>query len=128
MNELKIHDIKDIVEVPDISIYLFYGLIIFGAILVVIFIYFVYRYFKNKKPNIRKEYLAILNDIDLNDTKNSAYIITKYGLLIANSVREKELIGQLIEELESYKYKKDINQFDEKTKQSFKNFMECLDV
>ncbi len=128
MNELKIHDIKDIVEVPDISIYLFYGLIVFGAILVVIFIYFVYRYFKNKKPNIRKEYLAILNDIDLNDTKNSAYIITKYGILIANSVREKELIGQLVEELESYKYKKDINQFDEKTKQSFKNFMECLDV
>ena len=59
MNEIKIHDIKGIVEVPDFSIYFYYGLIACGVILVFILIYFIYSYIVNKKPNIRKEYLKV---------------------------------------------------------------------
>jgi len=122
------NDIKGLVEVPDNSIYLYYGLILFGVILVFILLYFIYKFIVNKKSDVRKEYLKVLNNINLDDTKHSAYIITKYGLLIASSEKEKQLINKLIEDLENYKYKKDIEKFNDKIKISFKNFMDNLDV
>ncbi len=128
MNELKIHDIKELVEVPDISFYIYYGLISLGVIICCIFIYFAYKFIINKKTNIRKEYLSILQNINLEDTKHSAYIITKYGHKIAIHEREKQLLEDLIVQLEIYKYKKDVPKFSDEVKTSFGIFMDSLDV
>jgi len=131
MNEtLKIHDIKGLVEVPDYSIYIYYGLIAGAIFLVCLILYLIYSYFRNKKQNIRKVYFAKLQAIDFeqNSSKQNAYEITKYGQLLAITTREQQLLNDLICSLESYKYKKEVESFDDKTKALYDRFMEALDV
>ncbi len=128
MNEIKIHDIKDIVEVPDVTFYIYYGLIILAFIALCLVIYFIYKFIKNRKINIRKEYFKILEELDLNNSKNSAYQITKYGHLLARNDREKQLFNDLLSELEVYKYKINVPEFHDDTKALFDVFMDSLDV
>ena len=131
MNEtIKIHDIKGLIEVPDYSIYIYYGLII-GAILLLCLIgYLIYKFYQNKKQNIRKEYLSKLKAIDfkLNSSKQNAYEITKYGQLLAIDDREVQLLNDLVQNLETYKYKKNVDNFDNETKALYDRFIESLDV
>ena len=57
MNEniaLKIHDIKDIVKIPDNSVFIYFGLILLSFIVALSIIIFIIKYFKNKKVNKRK--------------------------------------------------------------------------
>lgn len=125
---LKLHDIKDIVEIPDNS-FLFLVLIsIFCFILLIILIVFVTRMIKRKKPNRRKEYLSNLKNIDFSNSKKSAYEISKYSRLLAKTPREIKLANELIEELDKYKYKKEVDKIDDNIKAKLSIFMESLDV
>jgi len=105
-NQLQINDIKTIVEIPDFSIYLYYGLIIISFCIVLALIYFVYNYFKSKKHSPEKEYLSILKNIDLKNQKKSAYTISKYGRLLVKDERQQRLFEELHHSLEEFKYKK----------------------
>jgi hypothetical protein len=87
-----------------------------------------YKIFKRKKPNKRKKYLEILQKLNLENTKKSAYDITKYGILIAQTPEEKQLIKKLIMKLEAYKYKKYVKPFDDEIKTTFNIFMDSLNV
>ncbi len=127
-NELKIHDIKDIVEIPDYSIFMFYSLIFLGLLILLLIILFIIRYFKNKKPNMRKEYFQILKDIDYSQSKSSAYTISRYIRLLAKNERENILADELIELLQEYKYKKDVKQIDDNIKAKLSIFMDVVDV
>jgi hypothetical protein len=126
--QIQINDIKDIVEIPDYSIYIFIAICIAAFIVIGLIIYFIYKYFSNKKYNKNKEYFAILKSLDLNNTKHSAYMITKYGTLLAKNPREKRLISSLNSQLEQYKYKKDVKPFDDDIKNQFDIFLDSLDV
>ena len=95
-------------------------------ILTIIFLFI--KYFKNRKVSDRKTYFNILKNIDFDDSKKAAYIITKYSRLIANNDREKKLANELIEELEFFKYKKNVKKIDKLTKAKYSTFMEILDV
>ena len=127
-NELKIHDIKDIVEIPDYSIFMFYSLIFLGLLVLLLIVLFIIRYFKNKKPNMRKEYFQILKDIDYSQSKSSAYTISRYIRLLAKNERENILADELIELLQEYKYKKDVKQIDDNIKAKLSIFMDVVDV
>jgi uncharacterized BrkB/YihY/UPF0761 family membrane protein len=64
--DVKLHDIKPIVDVPDHSYMLFVLLIIVSVLLFLALLYLLYRYFKNhKKVNIRKEHYKILDSLDM---------------------------------------------------------------
>jgi len=129
MNEqLKLHDIKSLETIPDISFYIFILLVVLGIALVCIILFFIYKYFKNKKPNKRKEYYQILKNLDLDDTKNAAYTITKYSRLLARNERELKISHELIEELEKYKYKKEVKPLSNEVKINFERFMDIIDV
>jgi amino acid permease len=128
MTEIKIHDIKGLVEVPDYSLYIFSLVTLFAVIIICFIIYYLYKFFRNKKQNIRKWYFKKLQDIDLNSSKQSAYDITKYGMLLARTPREKQLLNDLIEKLKFYKYKKDVPSIDDETKVLFDIFMDSIDV
>lgn len=69
MNDLKLHDIKALESIPDISFYIFILLIALGVAFVCIILFFIYRFFKNRKPNKRKEYFHILKTLDFNNSK-----------------------------------------------------------
>jgi len=128
MNEIKIHDIKELVEIPDFSLYIYMLLWILAIGAIFIFIILIYRYFYNKNRCKRKEYFKILKELDLNNAKNSAYEITKYARLLAQTQREKKLSEELIEELERFKYKKNVDTLDDDIKIIFGRFMDSVDV
>ena len=123
----KLHDIKELENIPDNSIFIFSILVFAGIILILTIIFLFIKYFKNRKVSDRKTYFNILKNIDFDDSKKAAYIITKYSRLIANNDREK-LANELIEELEFFKYKKNVKKIDKLTKAKYSTFMEILDV
>ncbi len=128
MNEIEIHDIKQLVDIPDFSLYIYLTLWILGVILFCIIVFLLFKYFKYRKKDKRKHYYKILKELDLNDSKNSAYIITKYARLLAISQRDKKLSSELIEELESFKYKKEVEPLSDEVKILFGRFMDNVDV
>lgn len=128
MNEIKIHDIKNLVEIPDISLYLYMLLWILGIAFIFILIFMIYRFFQNKYNNDRKKYYKVLEELDLKDSKQSAYTISKYVRLLAKNEREKRLANELIEELEKYKYKKEVKNLEDDVKIIFARFMDSVDV
>jgi len=126
---IDIHDIKPIVEIPDISIYFYYGLIVLLITLGSIVLFFIYKFFKPKKRSEEYKYYEILQNIDFKNTKKTAYDISKYGRLLAKDEREKRLILELIELLSIYKYKKETKStISNEIKTKFQIFMESIDV
>jgi hypothetical protein len=127
MNELKINGIKGLVSIPDISLYILLLIIVFSLVLIGLVIYLIYKFFKNKN-NPRKEYYQMLKDIDLSDTKKAAYTITLYAKKLVKDDRDKKLADELINLLDEYKYKKDVNKFGNDVKLKYDLFMENIDV
>lgn len=124
----KLHDIKELENIPDNSIFIFSFLIFICILILLIIVFFVIKFFRNKKQSDRKKYYKILQEIDFKDSKSSAYKITKYSRLLAINEREKRLCYELIAELEKFKYKKDVLEIDDSIKVKYSTFMDSLDV
>ncbi|MGE4383470.1 MAG: hypothetical protein AB7D41_09760 [Arcobacter sp.] len=124
----KLNDIKELEKIPDNSIFIFSFLIFLAILILTTLIFFLIKFFKNRKKSPRKIYFEILKNIDFSDSKKSAYVITKYSRLITTNEREKKLANELIEELEKYKYKKNVEKIDDTIKAKFLVFMDSLDV
>ncbi|MCF6331388.1 MAG: hypothetical protein L3I99_07585 [Sulfurimonas sp.] len=128
--EIKLHDIKTIVDVQEYSLYYFLGISLIALMLVCVIIFFSYRWFKNKNSyNQRKEYFKLLDTLDFSDTKKTAYAITLYGDLFKNdSDKHQQIFEKIITQLEQYKYKKNINKFDEEIIKNIKNYKDMINV
>ncbi len=126
MNDLKIHDIKPLVEVPDYSLYIFIFILLSLILLLIFFIYFLYKKFKNKKNNQQKNYIKKIKNIDLSESKMAAYEISKYITLIRKNEQQADLANELIKELTQYKYKKEVELFSETTLCLYKKFTDVL--
>ncbi len=124
----KLNDIKELEKIPDNSLFIFSALILLGFIFLLILIFFITKLIKNRKKNPRKIYFKILKNVDFSNSKKSAYTITKYSRLIVSNEREKKLAIELIESLEKYKYKKEVENIDNEIKAKFSIFMDSLDV
>ncbi|MGB3751457.1 MAG: hypothetical protein WA945_07805, partial [Arcobacteraceae bacterium] len=122
-------DIKPIVEIPDISIFIYYGLVCLVLMIICIGVYFFYTFLKPKEKSLESTWYENLQKTDLNDTKNAAYTISKYGQLLAKDERQIRLFEELNEELSSYKYKKNITkELSPNIKNKYRIFLETLDV
>lgn len=129
MEELKLHDIKGLVEIPDDSIYYFFGLMGLLTLTFIIAAIFLYKYLRRDKAlNLQKHYKEQLQTLNLESAKASAYLISHYGELLDKSPEQEELFSHLSEVLESYKYKKDVPNFDEKTQTQIQNFLDAMNV
>ena len=127
---IPIHDIKPIVEIPDNTIYLYYLTLFVGFVLIIGFVYIIYKLIFGKKE-ISKElqYFKKLQNLDLKDTKKSAYLISKYGRYLAKTDREKRLIDEIHHDLEQYKYKKVVKEdISIDIQNKFHIFLDSLDV
>ena len=124
----KLHDIKELEKIPDNSIFIFSILLFLTILILLIIIFFIVKLFKNRKKSDRKKYYEFLKNIDFNDSKKSAYEITKYARLLVSNEREKKLCEDLIEELEKYKYKKYVDHINNTIKIKYSVFMDSLDV
>lgn len=124
----KLHDIKELEKIPDYSIFILIFLVFLGILFCLLVLFFLIKFIKNKKNTPRKKYLKILKEIDFDDSKKSAYTLSKYARLLAINDREKKLANELIEELEKFKYKKNVGKIDNHIKAKYSIFMEFLDV
>jgi Tfp pilus assembly protein PilO len=113
--DIPLHDIKPILEVQEYSLYYFMALCLFGILLLSGLVYIFYKKMKAKKRfNIRQEHRKLLKNLDVKDTKNAAYSITLYGFTFKDdSPRHSEMYKNLSQRLEAYKYKKNVECFDE---------------
>ena len=124
----QLRDIKPLLEIPDNSFYLYWGLIGFGIFLGMMILFFAAKKFwENRKENLAKKYLSELKKIDWEDSKNSAYAATHYARLLATDERRKELFSQLEPLLEQYKYKKVVDEVDQDTLNQFNLFVKVAD-
>lgn len=126
--DIKLHDIKDLVQIPDNSIFIFALLVFVVLITVFLLVLFIIKLIKNRKKNLRKEYFKTLENLDFKEAKQAAYLITKYVRILAKSEREKKIAYELIEDLHEYKYKKEVKNISEKTKAKLSTFMDIVDV
>lgn len=128
MGELKLHDIKPLVEVPDNSL-LFFIITILGVVIVVSLIaWAVYRFVQRKREvNWQAFYLKALGEVDSSDSKIAAYKVTEYGQKLTKSAEQSVAFETLLEQLESYKYKKMVEDFDPKTKEMMDSFLKSFE-
>lgn len=115
--DIPLHDIKNIVDVDEYSLYYLLGGSLLALLLLTLFVYLIYALMNKKaKFNLRKENYKAINSLDLRDAKKSAYDITAYGATFKDdSPRHHEMYLNLTERLEVYKYKKEVNAFDDET-------------
>jgi len=124
----QLKDIKPLLEIPDNSIYLYWGLIIFGILLVLAIVFFAgKKFWENRKINLAKGYVEKLKAIDWKDTKKSAYDATHYARLLATDERRIELFSQLEPLLEQFKYKKEVEKVDQDTINRFNLYVQVAD-
>ena len=124
----QLRDIKPLLEIPDISYYIYWGLISFAGLLLLGILFFVAKKFwDNRKINLEKGYLEAIKKIDWKDTKMSAYEATHYARLLATDERRKELFSQLEPMLEAYKYKKEVDEIDTQTRNKFNLYVQVAD-
>jgi len=123
-----LRDIKPLLEIPDNSFYIYWGLIGFGVLLGLAVLFFVLkRVWQMRKANLAKEYLASLKAIDWQDAKSSAYQATHYARLLATDARREKLFEQLVPLLDQYKYKKEVDAVDEETLKYYNLFVQVAD-
>jgi len=135
MPELKLRDIKPLVEIPDYSLFFLVAIVIVGLFILVLILYFIVKYIKNRdKFNKKKEYLRLLKEVDLSDSKKAAYEITKYAQYFA-SLKDKsnpqlykheEIAHNLIARLSPYKYKKSVLNLDDEVISYYHLFVEVV--
>ncbi len=124
----QLRDIKPLLEIPDNSYYIYWGLIVFGTLLLLGILFFIAkRLWDNRKVNLAKGYLEKLKAIDWKDTKHSAYEATYYARLLAIDERRKKLFSQLEPMLEKYKYKKEVESVDVDTQNKFNLYVQVAD-
>ena len=128
--DIPLHDIKPIVEVQEYSLYYFTALSLIALFLVSALGYLLYKWFQKRNAfNLRKENYRLLRSLDLNNTKESAYLITSLGATFKDdSPRHKEMYENLINRLEEHKYKKEVGEFGKETLGYIELYKEMIDV
>ncbi len=123
--DIPIRDIKPLLPIPDISIYLFSAIVAISFLLITAAaIYGWHTWQKQRKKDPRIEWLNRLESIDYENPKKAAYIMTRYGRLLAEEKRQKEIMEQLLPRLQKYKYRRVVPSLDEETKRFMKLFIE----
>jgi len=122
---MEIYDIKPIEPIVD---YFFYLFVAFVIVLLLLTAVAIVAYFRNKKPNRKKEILQQLKQIDYSDAKKDAYTITTLAKELVVDEQMQQKYEQLLKMLQKYKYKKEVPPFDEKVKREFELFVGLADA
>jgi hypothetical protein len=126
--KLNLYDIKELSNIPDNSFYIFSLLTIIVFVILLSFL-ILYKIKKRKKEKtFRVQALEKLNNINLNDTKKSAYIISKYGRVLIQDERSKKLFDELFTSLEKYKYTQLVPRFEKDIFVKLQLFKESIGI
>lgn len=124
MEKLKLQGIKnlEIIEVNLLPYFLLFGIIF--VLLILALLLFLKRKKKRKKKAFAKQYLRELFIKNLSD-KEIAYDFTKYG---RKTVQEegKERFYKIVEQLESFKYKKEVPTINPQLQNEMKEYIKAI--
>jgi hypothetical protein len=128
-SNLALHDIKPLMQIPDNSLYLLIALILVGLVVLGVGGYFL-RYFLKNRNKVNQEiiFLEKLKNIDLTQTKESAYLISAYGNLSAKTYNSKNLLIKLNDKLEQHKYQKNVPNINKETQKLYFEFLESIEA
>ena len=128
MND-ELRDIKPLLEIADISYFIYVGLIFFvGMFLIVLFLLIGKRIWLTRKVNMKKVYFERLKNIDWKESKWAAYEVTFLGRFFLDSApRVEEIYLQLLVMLEPYKYRKKVPKIDEMTLNQYHLLVHVID-
>jgi len=128
--DIPLHDIKTIVEVQEYSMYYLLSIITLSIIVIGVLAYLLYKFIQKRNIyNQRKEHYKLLSSIDLSDTKKAAYALSLYGYTFAkDGERQTGMYQNISARLEQYKYKKDVEKFDEETLGYIELYKGMIDV
>jgi hypothetical protein len=108
-------DIKEIVSIPDYSAYLFTMIVIS---MLVIFYFIIKKVLRYKRVILPIEIAKKeLKNLDLSDSKTTAYKITKYGRILKD---------EDFSYLEKYKYKKVVIKFLKEDLKKIEGFLNAI--
>jgi hypothetical protein len=129
-DDIKIRDIKPLMEVPDQSFYIFMGVVVLSLIILIGGSYLFIRWYKRRKTqNLRKTTYQKLLYVDLKNPKKAAYEVTELGLFFReDSQRTQEMYDNLVARLERYKYKKEVEPIDMETQSYIELYQGMIDV
>jgi hypothetical protein len=118
----KLRDIKGIVEVSDFSMYYLVALSVLVLVCIIVLVYYLMQPKKRKKPTNKDNALSNLKNIDFKDAKDIAYT---FSLNIPYFINEnnQSKIEKVLEELEIFKYKKDVPQMQDDFKNEIKEII-----
>ncbi|HIE34576.1 MAG TPA: hypothetical protein EYP79_00050 [Campylobacterales bacterium] len=122
----KLRDIKPLVQIPDYSFYAYIIAILLAIFLFLILFYKIIKIFTAKKVDPRKEMINSLKNLDFNNPKKAAYLITKLGRELVHDDRSYKIFEELLRRLQKYKYKKDVPQIEDDVKSYLKLFLETV--
>jgi len=123
----KLRDIRSLEPIPDISLYLFIGLVSILLLVAGALLYMFWRYRKNRRHTIDKEVWKRLRNVDLKDPKKAAYEITKYARYLARSEHSRKIFLELEKKLERYKYTPNPPKLDQEAIKAYRLFLEVAD-
>ena len=125
-NELR--DIKPLLEIPDNSYYLYFGLITLGIFILSLSVFFIGRKFiLNRQESVAKRQLKVLKEVDWSNSKKAAYRVTELGRKLVHDKRSEEIYAQILPLLERYKYKKEVVSVNEETLKQYNLLVHILD-
>lgn len=127
-NTEELRDIKPLLEIPDMSYYLYIGFFLFIGLIVLGLIFFIIKKFwLDRQKDMRKVYFQQLKEINWDSVKESAYTVTYLGRKLSIDDRSRDIYRDLIPMLEQYKYRKEVPQVNDETIQQYNLLVHVLD-
>lgn len=120
-----IEDIESLQNIPDYSFYITTALFIM-IVSLTLFLYKIYKRRKNRPLSKEELALKYYKEIDFSNPKRAAYLITKYGYILAKNKKSKDIFKELLQNLTQYKYKKNVEAFDSHTIGLYNLFLEVV--
>ena len=124
----ELRDIKPLLEIPDMSYYLYIGFLTFiGLMLLGVLFFIVKKFWIDRKKDIRKLYFKQLKEVDWSRPKESAYAVTSLGRELLVDERSRDIYRGLVVMLEQYKYRKEVPKVDSQTVKQYNLLVHVLD-
>ena len=128
--DIPLHDIKPLVEIQEYSMEYLIALSFVAFVILIGGIYLLFRWLQNRKRyNKRKDHLRLIKELNLSDTKETAYKLTLYGATFkGDTPRHEKAFDELFDALQNYKYKKSVESFDTDTLHFIEVYRGMLDA
>jgi len=120
----QLRDIKDLVDIPDLSFWLYVALLFFVTLAVALAVYGLIRLVSRKKVDERQRTLERLRRIaEEGDAKKIAYAVTLEGPKLIRDSSALKIYEELLRRLARYKYKKKVPPLDGETRRYLELFL-----